>query len=50
MSYDNLFWGDVDTPNHSQWRIKAENLLPDRDIWTPTATKYFTLRGRLFGP
>jgi hypothetical protein len=43
MSYDNLFWGDVDTPNHSQWRIKAESLLADRDIWHPTATKYFPL-------
>lgn len=43
MSYDNLFWGDVDTPNHGHWRIKAENLLPDRDIFHPTATKYFPL-------
>jgi len=43
MSYDNLFHGDVDTPNHSQWRIKAENLLADRDIFHATATKYFPL-------
>jgi len=43
MSYDNLFWGDTTTPNHSQWRIKAESLLADRDIYHPTATKYFPL-------
>jgi len=43
MSYDNLFWGDTDTPNHSQWRIKAESLLADRDIFHPTAKKYFPL-------
>jgi len=43
MSYDNLFWGDFTTPNHSQWRIKAESLLADRDIWHPTAAKYFPL-------
>jgi len=43
MSYDNLFWGDTDTPNHSQWRIKAEGLYADRDIWHPTANKYFPL-------
>jgi len=43
MSYDNLFWGDIDTPNHTQWRIKAENLLADRDIFHATSTKYFPL-------
>ena len=43
MSYDNLFWGDTDTPNHSQWRIKAENLLEDRNIFKATANKYFPL-------
>ena len=43
MSYDNLFWGDVDTPNHSQWRIKAEDILADRDIFHPTANKHFPL-------
>ncbi|MHC4121936.1 MAG: hypothetical protein ACYSSI_00050 [Planctomycetota bacterium] len=55
MSYDNLFWGDTTIPNHSQWRIKAESLLADRDLFHPTATKYFPLGalaesrdGRLF--
>lgn len=43
MSYDNLFWGDTDTPNHSQWRIKAESLLADRDVFHATANKYFPL-------
>jgi len=43
MSFDNLFWGDIDTPNHSQWRIKAESLLADRDIFHATAIKYFPL-------
>ncbi len=43
MSYDNLFWGSQDVPNNSQWRIKAESLLADRDIWHPTAIKYFPL-------
>ena len=43
MSYNNLFWGSTVVPNHSQWRIKAENLLPDRDIWHPTSKKYFPL-------
>ena len=43
MSYDNLFWGDIDTPNHSQWRIKAESILADRDIFHPTPIKYFPL-------
>ena len=43
MSYDNLFWGDIDTPNHSQWRIKAESILANRDIFHPTAIKYFPL-------
>ena len=43
MSYDNLFHGDADTPNHSQWKISAESLYADRDIWHPTAKKYFPL-------
>jgi len=43
MSYDNLFWGSSDVPNNSQWKIKAESLLADRDIWHPTATKKFPL-------
>jgi len=43
MSYDNLFWGNTDTPNHTQWKIKAESLLADRDIFHPTAKKYFPL-------
>jgi len=43
MSYDNLFHGSGAVPNHSQWHIKAENLLADRNIWTPTANKKFPL-------
>jgi len=48
MSYDNYFWGGnnkagVEVPNHSQWRIKAESLLSDRNIFQATATKYFPL-------
>lgn len=48
MSYDNLFWGGENlagtaVDNHTQWRIKAENLLDDRDIWAATETKYFPL-------
>ena len=48
MSYDNLFWGGmteggVQVDNHSQWRIKAESLLADRDIWHPTIDKKFPL-------
>ncbi len=43
MSYDNLFHGSQDVPNHSQWRIRAESLLADRNIWTPTAEKKFPL-------
>jgi len=43
MSYDNLFHGSQDVPNHSQWKIRAESLLADRDIWHPTATKKFPL-------
>lgn len=48
MSYDNLFWGGndragVEVPNHSQWRIKAESLLADRNIFTATTTKFFPL-------
>jgi len=60
MSYDNLFWGGknlagVNVPSHTQWRIKAESLLSDCDIFTPTADKRFPLGalaesrdGRLF--
>ena len=43
MSYDNLFHGSNSVPNHSQWRIKAESLLADCDIWHPTADKRFPL-------
>ena len=43
MSYDNLFWGSTDVPKHSSWRIKAESLYANRDIWHPTASKYFPL-------
>ncbi len=48
MSYDNLFWGGLDkaginVPNHSQWKIQAEKLLADRDIFHPTTTKKFPL-------
>lgn len=48
MSYDNYFWGGLDragveVPNHSQWKIKAESLLADRDIFNPTTTKKFPL-------
>ena len=43
MSFDNLFHGSQDVPNHTQWRIAAESLYADRDIWHPTATKYFPL-------
>ena len=43
MSYDNLHMGDTDYPNQSQWRIKAESLLSDCDIWTPTADKRFPM-------
>lgn len=48
MSYDNYFEGGlnragVDVPNHAQWRITAESLYADRDIFNPTATKKFPL-------
>ncbi len=48
MSYDNYFEGGlnragVDVPNHAQWRIAAESLYADRDIFNPTATKKFPL-------
>ncbi len=43
MSYDNNFWGSQAVPNHSQWKIKVESLLADRNIWTPTADKKFPL-------
>lgn len=48
MSYDNLFWGGknlagTDVPNHTQWRIKAESLLVDRNIFKATSIKYFPL-------
>jgi hypothetical protein len=48
MSYDNLFWGGnnlagTSVPNHTQWRIQAENLLPDRNIFQNMATKFFPL-------
>ena len=48
MSYDNYYNGGTnyngDTyDNMSQWKIRAESLYSDRDIWTPTATRYFPL-------
>jgi len=43
MSFDNLFHGSADVPNNTQWRIKAESLLSDCDIWTPTSDKRFPL-------
>jgi len=43
MSYDNLNMGDINTPNQSQWRIKAENLLHDLSLWNPHANKAFPL-------
>ena len=43
MSYDNLFHGSSDFPNHTQWRIKAESLLPGVNIFKQTATKKFPL-------
>jgi len=41
MSYGNLFWGNKDVPNHSQWRIKAEKMLAGSNLWTPTADKKY---------
>jgi len=43
MSYDNLFWGSSAVPNHTQWRIKAEKLHSDCDIFHATSTKKFPL-------
>ena len=48
MSYDNLWDGGTNHAgtvydNMTQWRIKCEDLYSDRDIWTPTATRYFPL-------
>lgn len=43
MSYDNYHNGSVSVPNQSQWRIKAESLLADCDIWTPHDDKRFPL-------
>ncbi len=43
MSYDNLHNGSTTVPNQTQWRIKAENLLVDVDIWHTTSTKRFPL-------
>ena len=43
MSYDNLNNGSSDTPNQTQWRIKAESLLSTVNIFTPHATKQFPL-------
>lgn len=48
MSYDNMFWGGknragVEVPNHSQWKIKAESLLAEVNVFTPHATKRFPL-------
>jgi len=48
MSYDNYFNGGknragVEVPNHTQWRIAAESLYSDRDIFTATTGKFFPL-------
>jgi len=45
MSYDNYFVGGndkagIEVPNHTQWRIKAESLYPDRDIFQATTEKF----------
>lgn len=48
MSYENLFHGGnnragVEVPNHTQWKIRAESLLDDRNIFQVTAEKKFPL-------
>ncbi len=43
MSYDNYHTGSVTVPNQTQWRIKAESLLADCNIWTPHDDKKFPL-------
>ena len=43
MSFDNQFHGSQDVPNNSQFKIAAEALYADRDIWHPTSTKKFPL-------
>jgi len=48
MSYDNYFNGGRTLAgslvnNQSQWRIKAENLLADCNLWNPTSDKRFPL-------
>ncbi len=43
MSFDNQFHGSQDVPNNSQFKIAAEALYSDRDIWTPTVDKKFPL-------
>lgn len=48
MSYNNYFNGGINLAgatydNVHQWKIRAESLYADRDVWTPTVTRYFPL-------
>ena len=43
MSFDNYHNGDTAYPNQSQWRIKAESLLEEVNVWNTTTTKRFPL-------
>lgn len=43
MSYDNYHFGSDTVPNQTQWRIKAESLLVDVDIFHSTVDKRFPL-------
>jgi hypothetical protein len=48
MSYDNYFNGGINQAgatydNMHQWKIRAESLYSDRDVWTPTESRYFPL-------
>ncbi len=48
MSYDNYYNGGINLAgalydNVHQWKIRAESLYSDRDVWTPTAARYFPL-------
>ncbi len=43
MSYDNYHNGSTTVPNQTQWRIKAESLLHDVNIWNPHDKKAFPL-------
>ena len=46
MSYDNYHEGSSSYLNQSQWRITAESLYSDRDIFTPHVDKAFPLGAR----